>query len=372
MNFSLTDEQQMLVDSLDRFIENDYSFASRRALIASSLGYSRDHWRFLAEMGLLGLTIPEAQGGMGKGAQETYLVMRSLGRGLVLEPYIPSAVVAPAILTRGGSAAQQAQWLPGIASGDLQIALAVDEPDTHYDPQDMQTRLAGGRLNGRKSVVLGGASADRFIVAARDANGGFVLACIDARAPGVVVEAYSNIDNQRSAEVSLTEVAISADELLGAPADSLELLEWGLDHGRAALCAESVGVMELLYAKTLDYMKTRVQFKKAIGSNQALQHRAVEMMLSVEQAQSVALLTAAHVAHPQASVRQKAISTAKAQVGHYGRHIGEAAIQISGGMGMTDEFEAGHYFKRLLAIDLTWGDSAYHLQRYISLEENHP
>jgi len=371
MNFNLSEEQQMLVDSLDRFVDSQYGFKSRRALAATETGTSQEHWRFLADMGILGLNVPELHGGMGKGPEETFLVMRALGRGLVLEPIIPTAIVAPAILSRGGSPVQQDRWLPAIAAGTMKVALGLDEPDTHHELSDLQTRLHNGRLNGRKSVVLGGSSADRLIVVARNVAGAFVLACIDAQAAGVKVDPYPNIDGQRSAEVTLTDVALDPADVIGSDVDGLELLEWGLDHGRAALCAEAVGVMEKLFALTLDYLKSRVQFKQPIGRYQALQHRAVDMLIAVEQAHSVALQAAARVGDADLRVRQRAVSTGKAQIGRYGRFIGEQAIQMFGGMGMTDEFEAGHYFKRLLAIDLTWGDSPYHLQRYTGLNRGH-
>jgi len=370
MNFNLSQEQQMLVDSLDRFIDAQYGFKNRCALAASEPGFSAAHWRFLADMGILGLNVPEAHGGMAKGPEEAFLVMRTLGRGLVLEPIIPTAIVAPAMLLRGGSPGQQDRWLPAIASGSLQVALALDEPETHHELSDVQTRLHEGRLNGRKSVVLGGSSADRLIVVARNAAGAFLLACIDARAPGVRIEAYRNIDGQRCAEVTFTDVSVDPADIIGSDVHGLELLEWGLDHGRAALCAEGAGVIDKLFALTLDHLKTRVQFKQPIGRLQALQHRAVDMLIAVEQAHSVALLAAARVGDADIRVRQQAVSTAKAQIGRYGRFIGEQAIQMFGGMGMADEFEAGHYFKRLLAIDLTWGDSTYHLQRYTRLNRS--
>jgi len=365
MNFNLNEEQRMLVDSLDRVVAENFSADARPAVGAQAP--AADGWRILADMGVIGLTVPDEFGGMGKGPVETYLVMRALGKGLLPYPVVPSAVVASGILLRGGSGTQKARWLEAMTAGALRIALALDEPDTHHELSDIRTRLTGGKLSGTKSVVLGGATADRLLVAARGESDGIALCCIDARSPGVHIDDFPTIDGQRCAEIAFDNVAVPSEDLVGDERTGEELLEWGLDHGRAAQCAEAVGAMERLFAMTLDYLKTRTQFGQPLGRFQALQHRAVDMLVTLEQAQSAALQAAADVGDPNVRTRQKAVSAGKALIGRQGRLIGEQAVQLFGGMGMTDEFDAGRIFKRLLALDLTWGDSNYHTRRYASL-----
>jgi alkylation response protein AidB-like acyl-CoA dehydrogenase len=354
MNFILDDEQQMLADTVGRFVQDKAAGS-------------------LADLGLFGLNVPENHGGIGGGAVETLIVMEALGRGLVKESYIESGVIAPRLLARHGSEAQKDRFLPRIARGELRLATAFLEPQSRYDLHDVRTRAErtgdGWRLGGAKSVVLHGDSADWFIVTARtwpsaSAAEGLTLFLVDARAPGVTVQGFPTIDNQRCADVRFDGVQLDASAVVGAPDQGLALAEWALDQGLAALAAEAVGCMDKLTELTCEYLATRKQFGVAIGSFQALQHRAADMRIAVEQARALALAAAAHVQGEDRADRRRAVSAAKAMAGRSGRFVGQQATQLHGGMGMTDEMACGHYFKRLTAIDMTWGNTEHHVELY--------
>lgn len=377
MNFTLNEEQQMLADTVGRFVQEEYGFEARRKRMASfppgSPGFSEDLWCQLAEMGLFGLNVPEAHGGMGGGPVETMIVMEALGRALVIEPYLDTGVVAPRLLATYGSAAQQDRFLNKIAMGSLRFALAVLEPQARYDLHDTRTRAQrtgdGWRLDGAKSVVLHGDSADWFIVTARTRPGttaaeGLTLFLVNAKAPGVSVQGFPTIDGQRCAELSMDAVSVEDALVIGQVDQGLALAEWALDQGLAALAAEAVGSMERLTELTCEYIATRKQFGVAIGSFQVLQHRVADMRIAVEQTRALALMAAAHVAGTDRAQRRRAASAAKAMAGRSGRYVGQQATQLHGGMGMTDEMACGHYFKRLTAIDMTWGNTEHHVELY--------
>src|SRR5581483_8047718 len=378
MDFNYTQEQQMLADTVERFVADSYSLEVRRQLAASHSGFSDELWQQFADMGLLGLTIPEQYGGMGSSAVETLIVMQALGRGLVLEPYWSTAVVASALINASGTDQHKARWLPGIAEGARRLALATFEPQARFDLPNIRSRAervaAGGYIiNARKAVVLHAGSADALIVSARTSAGddsdrhGISLFLIDARTPGVRIDSFPNIDAQRSAEVTLREVAVDADAVLGSVDAGFEPLQYAIDVGLAALCAEAVGCMEQLIALTAEHLRTRRQFGRVIGTFQALQHRIAEMAVATEQARAAALLAAAHVGTgvgTATAARRRAVSGAKAMVGRSGRTVGQLAVQLHGGMGMTDELAVGHYFKRLTCIDMTWGNSEHHTEQF--------
>ena len=359
MNFVLTEEQQMLADTVARFVQaqGDVGACGER----------------LADLGLFGLNVPEAYGGIGAGPVETMIVMEGLGRGLAREPFIATGVIAARVLARHGSAAQKDRFLGPIAEGQLQFALAALEPQARYDLHDVSTAATregdGWRLAGAKSVVLHGDSADWLLVTARTrstptADEGLSLLLVDAKSPGVSVQGFPTIDGRRAAEVRFDKVHVAADGLVGAVDQGLALAEWALDQGLAALAAEAVGAMDRLTELTCEYLATRKQFGAAIGSFQALQHRAADMRIAVEQARALALMAAAHVDSADANERRRAASAAKAMAGRSGRYVGQQATQLHGGMGMTDEMACGHYFKRLTAIDMTWGNTEHHIERY--------
>jgi len=374
MDFSFTEEQQLLRDSLARYIEREYSFEKRRAIQRSAEGFSREVWSAFAEMGLLGIATPEAHGGYGGNAVDTSVVMQAIGNGLVVEPYLASAVLGAGVVMRAGSAAQMENLLPAAARGESILTLAHAEPDSRYELAAVATsaRRQGGSfvLRGHKSVVPWGAQADKLVVSARTAGGprdpqGISLFVVDRGAKGLGRRDYRTIDGQRAAEVKLDDVVVGADALLGPVDEALPLLEAVADIGAAALCAEGVGVMEALNAQTLDYIKTRQQFGQPIGRFQVLQHRAVDMFIHLEQSKSIALLAAVRADSPDTAERRKAVSAAKAHIGRSGRAVTQMAIQLHGGMGVTDELPASHYAKRLTMIDFHLGDADFHVERLV-------
>jgi len=377
MNFTLNEEQQMLADTVGRFVDTEYGFESRRKRLAclppQSPGFSEELWRQLADLGLFALNVPETHGGIGGGPVETMIVMEALGRGLVVEPYVTTGVIAPRLLATHGSQAQKDRFLNKIAEGAVRFALAVLEPQGRYDLHEVRTRAQrvgdDWRLDGAKSVVLHGDSADWFIVTARTRPGttaaeGLTLFLVKADSAGVSVQGFPTIDGQRCAELRLDAVAVEDALVIGEVDQGLALAEWAIDQGLAALAAEAVGSMDKLTELTCEYVATRKQFGVAIGSFQVLQHRVADMRIAVEQARALALMAAAHVNGNERPLRRRAASAAKAMVGKNGRYVGQQATQLHGGMGMTDEMPCGHYFKRLTAIDMTWGNTEHHVELY--------
>ncbi|MDY0038302.1 MAG: acyl-CoA dehydrogenase [Zoogloea oleivorans] len=374
MDFKLNEEQQMLADTVNRFLEREYDLLQRRKLLASASGYSADHWNMMAEMGLLALNIPETDGGMGAGPVESMIVMEAFGRHLVVEPFLPTAIVATAVLARGASPEQREELFPAIADGTLKVAVATQEPGARFDLWQVTTRArrdgSAWRLDGRKAVVLAGDSADRIIIPARtsgadDATQGITLFLVDAQTSGLTVRGFPTIDGMRTAEIGLADVACTT--VIGAVDEGYPLLEWAVDRGIAALCAEAVGAMEQTLDITAEYLKTRVQFGQPLARFQVIQHRIAEIFAALEQSRAVALLAAADMDNPDRDQRRRSVATAKSIVGRCGRQIGEAAIQLHGGMGMSDEMPVGLYFKRLRCIDMTWGNSDHQLEQYVQL-----
>ncbi len=373
MDFSLTEEQQLLRDAIARFVANEYSFAARTQAIATPKGWSERVWAQFAEMGLLGVPFPETHGGFGGTAVDVMVVMQELGRALVVEPYLATVVLAGGLVDLAGAASQKQDILPRVAAGKWLLALAHGEPQARYDLHDVATtarREGGGYvLNGRKAVVLHGASADTLVVAARTGGGqrdrqGITLFLVDARSRGVDATGYRTIDGLRAADVALADVHVGAGAVLGPVDGGLPFLERAVDLGAAALCAEAVGVIEALNAATLDYLKTRQQFGQPIGRFQALQHRAVDMLIRAEQSKSMACLAAVKAQSDDAPERRRAVSAAKSLVGRAGRAVAKEAIQLHGGMGVTNELPAAHLAKRLTMIDFWLGDASFHTERF--------
>ena len=372
MDFNLSEEQQMLADAVTRWLDTEYSFAQRRAYTNAGGAIVERNWQTLAELGLLGLRVPVEFGGMGASAVDTMIVMQGFGRALVLEPYVSSAVVSAGLIARCGSLAQKQLWLPRLVEGTARVAIAALEPDARYDLGSVRStaRLSTGgyRLSGHKAVVLHGDSAHGFIVSATIASGPqdgqFALFLVDAGLTGVKVVGFPTLEGQRCAEVTFENVTLPAEALLCEPATALESLEWGIDCGIAALCAEAVGAMERLMELTAEHLRSRKQFGQPIGRFQALQHRVADMMTAIEQARSGALLAAANANNADVTARRRAICAAKVLAGRSGRFVGQQAIQLHGGMGMTDELPVGYLFKRLVCIEMTWGNTEHHLERY--------
>ena len=373
MDFDFTEEQRLLDETVRRLVKDEYDIAKRKSYMAAPDGFSRALWARYAELGLLGLPFAESEGGFGGSAVETMIVMESFGRGLVVEPYLASVVLGGGLVTLAGSAAQKQAILPQVASGKRLLAFAHGERQSRYALADVETTArkdgSGWVLSGRKGVVLNGDSADQLIVSARSAGGsrersGIGLFLVDAKAKGVSRRGYPTVDGMRAAEVTLETVRVGADAVLGSPENAYPVIEHAVDRALAALSAEAVGIMETLNAMTLDYLKTRKQFGVPIGSFQALQHRMADMVVEHEQAKSMAVLAALSADLADTAERRRVISAAKVQIGRSGRFVGQQSIQLHGGIGMTDEYLAGHYFKRLTMIDQSFGDADHHLDRF--------
>ena len=373
MDFSFSEEQRLLAESVQKFVQNTYTFEARQKLLKSEEGFSRDHWRTFAELGWLALPFAEEAGGLGGTPVEMMILMEAFGKGLVVEPYLASIVLAGTLLAEGGSAEQKAGALAEIIAGDKLAALAFVEPQARYNLADVATQAkasgTGYLLDGAKGVVLGGPSADYLVVPARtsgkqrDAKG-VSLFLVEASAKGVAKRDYPTIDGLQASEISFRQVAVPKSALLGKADAGLPLLEKAMDQGILAVGAQAVGAMEALYKATVEYCKTRVQFGQPIGKFQALQHRMVDMFMAHEQAKSLLYMAALRLSEGYGAEAQKALSALKVQVAKGGRFVGQNAVQLHGGMGMTDELNVGHYFKRLTAIETLFGDLDHHLKKY--------
>lgn len=376
MDFSFTEEQTLLEESVARFIQNDYGFDARQKLVRSENGFSTDNWATFAELGWLGVTFAEADGGFGGGAVESMLMLENFGRGLVVEPYLATVVLAGGALKHGGTAEQKAQHLPGIIDGSTQAALAYAEPQGRFNLSDLKTTASkagdGYQIDGYKAVVLNGPAADLLVVTARtsgeqrDADGVSVF-LVPADAEGVSRRDYPTVDGLRASEVTLEGVQVGADALIGEEGKGLGLIEQVIDEGIMAVGSEAVGCMEVLYKDTVEYCKTREQFGQPIGKFQVLQHRMVDMFMEHEQSKSLMYMAAMRMDEGYGPEAQKAVSAFKVQVGKSGRFVGQSAVQLHGGMGMTDELNIGHYFKRLTIIDTLFGNVDFHLKRFGAL-----
>jgi pimeloyl-CoA dehydrogenase small subunit len=370
MDFEFSDEQRLLKESVERLLRQQYDFEARRKYAQEPQGYSTKLWRQYAELGLLALPFEEKYGGIGGGPVDSMIVMEAFGRALVLEPYFATVVLAGSLLRLGGSDAQRDELLPKIAGGELLMAFAHAERQSRYDLADVATtaRKDGGGyvLDGAKTLVQHGDSADRFIVSARlsgkrQDREGIGLFLVDAAANGLSRRGYSTNDGQRAAEVTFSNVRVPADAAIGDPGHAYPLIERVADIAIAAQCAEAVGAMGEIQDVTVDYLKTRKQFGVPIGNFQVLQHRAAEMLIALEQARSMAMLAAMTAEDENATERRKAISAAKVQICNSIRTVGQQSIQLHGGIGMTMEYKVGHYFKRITAIQATFGDATHHL-----------
>lgn len=374
MNFTHTEDRRMLADSLDRYLAEQYGFVERDHIAWSEAGCSDKHWNQLAEIGALGALFPESVGGFGGGGFDVAVVFESLGKGLVVEPFLGALVVGRAI-AQAGNAAQQ-ERIAGLVDGSTVAALAHDEPGSHYEPTLVATRAeknAGGWvLNGAKAVVQQGQRAGLLLVSARtsgkaDDAQGISLFLVPGGAEGLALRGYAKIDGGRAAEVTLENVQVGADALLGTEGAGAAVLEHATGWGLLALAAESLGAMEVAKRDTLEYLRTRKQFGVPIGSFQALQHRMADLLIEVEQARSAVINAAAAIDGDDRIARERALSAAKFSVGKIGTRVAEEAIQLHGGIGMTWELPLAHYAKRLVIIDHQLGDEDFHLERYIAL-----
>ncbi|MGM0768098.1 MAG: acyl-CoA dehydrogenase family protein [Pseudomonadota bacterium] len=378
MDFRLNEEQQMLQDTVARLVRGEYSFEKRLEFSETELGFSADFWRQLSELGLTAVPFSEELGGFGGGGVEVQSVMAELGRGLCLEPYLQSVVFAGGLICQAGNDSQKENWLAGIASGELKAAVGLQEPQSFYDLNNVETRAEkngeGYVLNGRKAVVIGGHCADLILVSARtsgdsrDADG-ISLFALNPETAGVERRTYPTIDGARGCDITLNNVQVGDEALLGEDGNAGAVIEYQAGRAIAALCAEAVGVIEMANELTLDYLKQRKQFGVPIGKFQVLQHRMVDMMSELEQARSMTILAASVADSEQSDERRRVLAGAKNIIGRAGQFISESGIQMHGGIGMTWEYNFAHYAKRLIGINHQLGDDDVHLERYAALLE---
>jgi alkylation response protein AidB-like acyl-CoA dehydrogenase len=377
MNFQHTEDRRMLADSLNRFIVEQYGFETRDRIARSQEGFSRDMWRRFCELGIIGAFFDEAAGGFGGDGFDVAVVFEALGRGLVVEPFLDALIVGRALAHAGNRVdnAMQREIIAKLIDGATIAAFAHDEPGSHYERTRVSTRAArhGERwvLTGAKGVVQQGEHADVLLVSARTSGNefdaaGISLFIVPRQSKGVSVRGYRKIDGGRAAEVSLDDVTLDADALVGHEGDGYATLEHALGYGLVALASEAVGAMDIAKEHTLEYLRTRKQFGMPIGAFQALQHRMADVLLEIEQARSAAINAAAAVGDAGVA-RERALSAAKYSVGHIGARVAEESIQLHGGIGMTWELPLSHYAKRLVMIDHQLGDEDHHLARYIEL-----
>ena len=375
MDLTLSDEQRLLRESVDRFIAETYDADHRRRVAADPLGFSPEIWKKFAELGWLALPIDEAHGGLGGGAIETGILMEAFGRGLVTEPYLSTVVIGAALISECGSEEQKQAVLPKVADGSLRLAFAHSERAARFDLAEVNTtarRTADGwRLDGHKTAVLDGNAADDIIVSARLANddgapGRLCLFLVPSGTTGLGLRDYSRLGGGRACNLDLAGVQLAADALLGDGSDVLPKIEGVVDRALAALGAEAVGIMQIMLDMTLDYTKIRKQFGRPLAANQVIRHRLADMAMQCDEARSMAL-RAALMADAEPVARGRAASGAKAKIGKCARFVAEQSVQLHGAMGVTEELDIGSYFKRLLAFDTLFGGSAHHYRRHAAL-----
>ena len=372
MDLTYSEDQTLLSESIARFIQNDYDFETRRRIAASEHGLDPAAWAQFADLGWLGIPFSEAEGGLGADPVAVMILMEQFGRGLVVEPYVPSILLGGRLIAAAGNAAQRERYLGDLIAGRTQLAFAHGEPGGRYALAHVATRAEPGpggfTLSGQKAVVHNAAAADFLVVSARSsgepgASEGISLFVVPRGAAGLSIRSYGTVDGLRAGEVALDGVEVGEEAQLGVPGEAFPVIEGVTDTAVAAVCAEAVGIMDRMREMTLDYLKTRQQFGRPLGSFQVLQHRAVDMLIACEEARSLALMATLKL-DGSAAERRRAVSAVKAHVGNAGRKLGQEAVQLHGGMGVTDELALGHYFKRLSMIDTFFGDTAHHLDRF--------
>lgn len=373
MNFELSEEQQLLQDSVARFVQDNYELESRTKLVASKTGFSEEHWATMAELGWFSLPFAEAQGGFGGNQIDTMVVMEQLGKGLVLEPFFASIVLGGGVLKRAASEAQLSELVPGVIDGSKQLTLAYAEEQARFDLHDVTTTARaegdGFVLNGHKSMVANAETASHIIVSARTSGGqidenGISLFVVAADADGVTRKNFPTVDGLRASEVTFENVKLGADALVGELDGGFSVLNAVANDAILALSAEAVGCMEVLYKDTVAYTQEREQFDHPLSDFQVLQHRMVEMFMEYEQCKSLLFRATLEAAQGDSEEAQRCVHALKHLIGKMGIFIGENAVQLHGGMGMTEELRIGHYFKRLLVIDAQFGNADHHLHRF--------
>ena len=375
MDFNFTDEQTMVRDSLSRLVRENYDFDTRRSVVEGEAGWRPEIWAQLAELGLLGLPFSEEDGGFGGGAVDSMIVMEEFGKGLVVEPYVPTVVCAGGFFKHAGTDAQKAEHIGGIVDGSRVYAFAYAEPRGRYDLFDLETTAKkdgdGYVLNGHKAVVIAAPWASHLIATARTSGerrdkDGITVFVVDKNSDGITTRDYPTVDGRRASEIYFENVAVPADAVIGQEGNGLALIELVTDEAIAAQCAEACGAMKVAQEMTVDYSQQRKQFGTPIGKFQVLQHRMVDMFVEYEQSVSMAYLATLRLGEDHRD-RKIAVSSAKVKIGQAAHHVGQEAIQIHGGMGMTDELAIGHYFKRLTIFDSEFGNVDHHMKRHMAL-----
>jgi len=375
MDFNFNEEQTLIQNQVSQFIQRDYEWEKRQALVNSDLGFGQDNWKTFAELGWLGISLSEKSGGFGGSALESMIIMEEFGKGLVVEPFLETVVLCGGLLDASANNEQKKEILEKVISGDVHLALAFTEPQSRFNLHDVTTEAKKDgdnyKINGFKSVVMNGPNANSLLVVARTSGNqldkeGISLFLVDPETPGISLRNYPTVDGRRSSEITFENVSVSSHNLIGEEGNSLGQLEKSIDEATLAICAEAVGAMEVLYKTTVEYSKTREQFGQAIGKFQVLQHRMVDMFMEYEQCKS--LLYMATIKNVEnAEDAKKSISGLKYQVGKAARFIGQQAVQLHGGMGVTEELNVGHFFKRLTTITTIFGNTDYHLKKYSNL-----
>ena len=375
MNFELSEEQKMIQQSVERFVQENYDLTNRVKISSEDPGYSQDYWTAMAELGWLGLAFSEEDGGFGGNQIDTLVLMEQFGKGLVLEPFLANIVLGGGAIKRGGTSAIKESVLPNLIEGDLQVTLAYAEEQSRFDIEDVATaaREDGNNfiINGKKSMVLNAESADKIVVVTRT-NGsqvdedGISLFLVDATSAGIERENFPTVDGLRASEITFTDVEVSSDNLIGEKDKGFSILQAVVNDAILALSAEAVGAMEVLYKDTVEYTQQREQFDHPLSDFQVLQHRMVDMFMEYEQCKSL-LLRATMETVQDPILAQRTVHALKHLIGKSGIFVGESAVQLHGGMGVTEELRIGHFFKRLLVIDSQFGNSDFHLDKFTSL-----
>ena len=378
MDLSISEEQSAIRDVISRFIENEYDFEKRMSIAEGDSAFDSDVYNFFVEQGFTAIPFSEEDGGLNGGPVETMLIMKEIGRGLVLEPYLENVILAGGVLKRLATDDQKSKWLSNIINGELQSTLAFTEPQSRFNLNDVATvaKENGDKviINGKKSFVLNGKEADIIIVPARTSGSqteteGISLFVVESDLPGISKNNYKSVDGHSASEITFKNVEVNKDNLLGEIGKGYQTLESTIDDATLAVCAEATGIMKSLHDKTVEYSKNRVQFGMPIGGFQALQHRMVDTLMACEETESI-LLWALTTNQDDSSSLKKAISGLKYQIGTAGKHVGQEAVQLHGGMGISWELDIAHFFKRLSSIEILFGNADFHMKRFLTLSNN--
>jgi len=373
MNLEFSEEMVMLQDMLSKFLHNEYDFETRQKISRSELGYKEENWQSFAEMGLLGVPFDEQYGGFGFGQTGLIVIMEMIGKGLIVEPYLASVVLAGQLIQQAGNEQQKEQLLGQLIAGELKLAFAYVERQSRYNLADVACKAEKKGdsfcINGSKSVVFNAATADKIIVSVRTSGdtiseSGISLFIIDKNTAGLSTRDYETVDGLRASEVNFDNVKVTEAELLGTLDNAFSDIQTVIDSATAAVCAEGVGITAELREKTVEYLKTRKQFERTLNNFQVLQHRAVDMFMTEEQMRSLAYLAAIKMVDGNQQERTKSVSAAKVYLGDARSIVAEQAAQLHGGIGVTDELDVAHYVKRLTMLNTLFGDRDFHLQRF--------